>query len=109
MDPVSARLATLRPGPLPPFWQEIKAPERHQRAWAYAGLRVLASLDTDETGARWYHVSASSLFRRPSPDEVSRVRRAFFQPSAAVEVWPPKEFPGQRAIHLWERLPKDDA
>lgn len=91
---------------LGPFLEGISSP-----VWRLGELYMLASVQKDETGRSWYHVSYSRKDICPTQDDSEAVRAAMFQADALViAVYPPRDewvCHTSGVLHLWQRLGDD--
>jgi hypothetical protein len=79
---------------------------RHTRVFTYGKLFIMMSDDDDfGDGEKWRHVSISARTRKPSYDEMYKVRKHFFPDDAeVVQVFPPRaEHVNNHphCLHLW--------
>ena len=70
-----------------------------------AKLAVLASIDTDDNGIKWEHVSVSLKHRTPTWQELKFIKMLFWEPEdEVIQFFPPQsEYINfhKNCLHLW--------
>ena len=100
------------PRVLPPAWtRKGLVPHSLGRQTLYVrscGLRVILSVDTNDQGSEWLHISFSRSYRLPSWSDLREVKDLFFgDDRMAVQILPrASQYVNfhPHTLHLWSRL-----